>query len=382
MIATMASIQERNGKFQIRVKNKLLPRPYFFTFDTLAEAKAYAGQAEALLAAGVVPQGMVTARAAVSPLMVEVVDQYLAMSTASAADQELLSWANRDVVGVRVSDLTFPWVEAYVRRLKVEANLGPGTVRKRVGVFSRVLDWHLLRTVHDKSGNPFRMLPVGYSLYTAVDVRLLKPGAVPKTGAARDVQLTERQEAAVRSALAGVKRSDRERPYPTDPELTLLFNLLLDTGLRLREAYRLRIDQLDFANRFIRVEGSKGHRGALKPRVVPLAPMLAAELLAACAGRSGLVFGFWEGTRGAAEKKTTGGLSKRFRTLFDYAGATEITEHDLRHTATCRWVLLKNAQGRWAFSETQLCRIMGWSDTSMLIRYASLRGEDLASAWA
>ena len=72
-------------------------------------------------------------------------------------------------------------------------------------------------------------------------------------------------------------------------------------------------------------------------------------------------------------------LSARFGTLFAYAGVTDMTEHDLRHCATCMWFGLRDAGGRWVFSEIEICRIMGWSDTRMALRYASLRGEDLAA---
>ena len=45
----------------------------------------------------------------------------------------------------------------------------------------------------------------------------------------------------------------------------------------------------------------------------------------------------------------------------------DFREHDLRHEATCRWVELRNATG-WVFSEIEVCRIMGWSDTRMMLR--------------
>ena len=50
--------------------------------------------------------------------------------------------------------------------------------------------------------------------------------------------------------------------------------MILDTGMRLREAYRLRADQIDLAKGIINVEGSKGHRQVIKPRHVPIKPSL------------------------------------------------------------------------------------------------------------
>lgn len=44
-----------NGRAQLRVTHKLLPRPFFFTFDTEPEARGYGDQLQALLDRGVVP---------------------------------------------------------------------------------------------------------------------------------------------------------------------------------------------------------------------------------------------------------------------------------------------------------------------------------------
>lgn len=45
--------------------------------------------------------------------------------------------------------------------------------------------------------------------------------------------------------------------------------------------------------------------------------------------------------------------------------------------ARCRWMTLKVDRGS-IFNEIEICKIMGWTDTKMMLRYASLRGEDLA----
>jgi integrase len=158
----------------------------------------------------------------------------------------------------------------------------------------------------------------------------------------------------------------------------MFFGLLLDTGLRLREAYKLRVDQLDVARGVLNVEGSKGHRGALKPRVVPLKPALRKNLIEWCSGRSGRMFSFWDGTPEDLPRCSSR-LAARFRTLLGYAGIHELSEHDMRHEAACRWVMLKSKSGLWVFNETEICKIMGWSDTRMMLRYASLRGEDLSA---
>lgn len=50
------SIKARaNGTFQLSIKNKLLPKTLWATFDSLEQADAYGKQLEALLAQGIVP---------------------------------------------------------------------------------------------------------------------------------------------------------------------------------------------------------------------------------------------------------------------------------------------------------------------------------------
>ena len=97
--------------------------------------------------------------------------------------------------------------------------------------------------------------------------------------------------------------------------------------------------------------------------------------------RPELVFpGLWDGdTSEAGLKRTSGRLSARFSTLFAYAGAPDLTEHDLRHEATCRWLELRDARGGWIFRPEEVMRVMGWAPGSRMIeRYASFRPEDLA----
>lgn len=91
------------------------------------------------------------------------------------------------------------------------------------------------------------------------------------------------------------------------------------------------------------------------------------------------MFGFWDGTL-EDKKKAQLRLTSRFKNLFSYADVPECTEHDLRHEAACRWFMLRNpADTGWLFSELEICKMMGWSDTRMALRYLSLRGEDLSA---
>jgi integrase len=379
------NVQARGSRYQLRVKHELLAKPFFFTFDTEVEARNYGEQLDTLLMRGVVPAELLTAapRGANDPLVIEVIRAYTKGAPITDSDDALLGMMLAELTGLRVSGLTYQWGDAYVRRLKIDRNLAPGTIRKRVGALGRVIDWHLRRaTPHGQMppANALRLLPKGYSTYSRADASLLAPEQQVKLDQARDVRLAPDAEQRILAALRGEKRPDRERALAADAAFLMLFQLILDTGLRLREAYRLRADQVDLAKGIIRVEGSKGHRGVIKPRTVPIKPALAPLLKAWCKGRIGLLFPFWSGDASALElRRATARLSVRFGTLFDYAGVPDFTEHDLRHEATCRWVELRSPRGGWVFSDIEICRIMGWTDTNMMLRYASLRGEDLAA---
>lgn len=379
MRAMSVNIQQRGARFQLRVKHALLQKPFFFTFDTEAEARSYGDQLMALLSRGIVPAELlaVPARRADDPLVLEVVRAYARAAHVAPSDNEVLDVLVQETPGLRVSGITFAWCDDYVRRLKRQRNLAPGTIRKRVGSLARVIDWHIRQTTPpgaQPQANALRLLPRGYSSYTPEDVAA---GATAKRDVVRNRRLSSDELGRILQALAGVKREDRERALKVDPAFTLLFDLLVDTGLRLFEAYRLRVASIDFAQGIINVDGSKGHHGAVKPRVVPLKTALREKLRAWCDGRDGLVFPFWDGSP-EDKDKASGRLTARFSVLFDYANVPDFREHDLRHEATCRWVELRNATG-WVFSEIEVCRIMGWSDTRMMLRYASLRGSDLSA---
>ncbi len=373
----MASIQPRGERFQLRVKHALLHKPFFWTFDTESEARAYGEQLEAMLARGIVPVDLAMPSGGGSKdltLLTRLIKDYEAAAPVAPTDLELLGTISREMGGVRVHDIVYRWVEDYVRDLKIKRNLAPGSIRKRVGTLARVLDWHHRQTTGRDQVNPFRLLPVGYSSYTPAESAKVEP----KFDVKRDRRLTVAEDASIRLALSGVKAEGKERALKSDPAFILLYDVLTDAGLRLSEAFKLPVSALQVQSGVLRLSGSRGHRGAEKPRVVPLKPALREKLTKWCEGRVGLMFPFWDGTPEGV-KACSKRLTVRFGTLFDYAEVKDLTAHDLRHEAACRWFELKTGEGRWTLSDVEVCRLMGWSNLSMALRYASLRGEDLVA---
>lgn len=374
----MASIQPRGKAFQLRVKHRLLPRAYFHTFDTREEAETYGRQLEAMLDRGIVPQELLgEPKAASDLLLTQIISLYDQDALGvSQADHDLIAFAafDRPLIGIRFSALTYRWLETYVAWMKSpEKNISPSSIRKRIGVMGRVVDWYLRKTTADNTApapNVFRLLPRGYSNYGGTD-------DTPRHDVSRDRRLSPEEAAQIERVLNGEKRQDRERVYTEDPAFPLLYRLIVDTGLRLFEAFRLRVDGVDLKKHILIVDGSKGHRGQIKPRVVPIKVGLREPLRAWCEGRVGLLFPYWDGSR-ESQRQVSSKLSRRFSNLFDYAGVPDFSEHDLRHEAACRWFELRS-DGGWVFSDIEVCRIMGWKDTRMALRYASLRGEDLSA---
>ncbi len=376
------NIQQRGRRFQLRVRHSMLPKPFIATFDSEVEARNYGEQLDAMLARGIVPQELIAgeAKRGADPLVYEVVKGYLAGAPGlTNSDTALLGVmvGDKPLVGLRFSGLTYRWVEQYVAWLKsAEMHLAPSSIRKRVGALGRVIDWHIRMTTADGAvplANVLRLLPRGYSTYNANDTATV----APRRDVQRDRRLAPDEVARIAAVLAGEKREDRERIFTDDAAFVLLYQVIVETGMRLFEAFRLRVESIDLEKNIIRVEGSKGHRGWIKPRVVPIKPVLREPLRAWCAGRVGLLFPYWDGTP-AGRAGASNRLSKRFKGLFDYAGVADFSEHDLRHEAACRWFELRNDRG-WVFNEIEICKIMGWADTRMALRYASLRGEDLAA---
>lgn len=370
--------QRQNGRAQLRVKHPLLPRAFFFTFATKAEALAYGAQLHGLLDRGIVPAELAGADDGRrgNPALLEMVRVYMKGFPVTESDAALLRAMSRELTGVRWRDVTFLWVERYVTHLKRERRLAPGSIRKRIGVLARVADYWL-RAECSNDANPFRLLPRGYSIYSAQDAC----GRELKRDIARDRRLDAAEETRIEAALAGVRRLGRQRPWPADDAFRLLFHVILHQGMRLQEAIVARVADIDFEAGVWAIRGSKGHRGRERPRTMPIHPSLAGELRSWCAKRpaDGRVFDFWRGDDAASLRRACNAASARFATLFAYAGADGLREHDLRHEACCRWLAMRDARGAWLFSEVEICRMFGWSDTRIMLRYANIRGSDLAA---
>lgn len=387
----MASVRPtRSGKFELTVRSKLLPGGrVYFTFDAAAEATTYGEQLERLLAAGIVPAELVQAKpTGPQEKLLWVLRAWINSGQPARTDMPTLELLVIEVGGVRMDQLTYQWAEGWVRDMKLQANLAPGTIRKRVGSLSRCLDWWLRSHPDVLVGNPLRLLPRGAASYSAKDAAdLAALGKQARQDVARDRRLLPGELQRIRAALDGYRRPDRERALALKqgPALRLLFELVLATGLRLREAYTLRRGQVNLAAKTLQVRSSKQWHGRTKWRPVPirreLFPLLQAWLAGLPDDPAALLFPWWAGEEDEAVlARVSSRLSTQFGRLFDYADCPGLTEHDIRHEATCAWFELRDAAGHWVFRTEEIERMMGWAPGSkMAARYASFRAEDLAA---
>lgn len=385
----MAMVRKRGEKYELRIKHRPLPKGIFYsTFANEVDARNYGEQVEALLAQGHLPHDLVTQRVRVSSeTLAKLMRDYQAAVPVSALDSAILDLLRLQIGAERADRvLKYEWAEDWVRSLKLEHYLAPGTIRKRVGAVARLLDWFLKREA--KAGeqpiaNPLRLLPKNYSTYNAHEGLLLeaRDNIASKKDVSRDRRLEADEEARIVAALRGDKREGRERALelPDGAALMDLFLLLVNTGLRLREAYTLGVQDVRLDMRTVHIRRSK--TGAA--RDVPLLPDVYALLKRRVeevkgAGAKAAIFPWWiDGADSKELARVTSLLSRALGRAFAFAECNDLTAHDLRHEATCRWVLMKDG-GSWLFRTEEVMRITGHKDPRVFMRYVSLRGSDLA----
>ena len=237
----MATYRERkNGTFEFVVRRKrLLPKPIYLTFATVAQGKAYCDKLEKMLDAGVVPDEFVQHHASGENFRT-LINQFIDSATPKKDDVSQLQVLKSKYGARALQELNNDWAHEVVDYLKRERQLVPGTVRKYVGSAARCLDWavakgHLL-------ANPLRQLPRGYSSYSEADIRVA--GARKEDGF-RDVRVPEVdvQPKLIEQALK--LKADGEA-------FALLILLGVNTAMRLREMFTLTNSQIDLNARTLR----------------------------------------------------------------------------------------------------------------------------------
>lgn len=362
-----------NGTWEYVFKKAgLLEKPIYMTFNSESEGDEYAKRLEALLDRGIVPsehqpEGRIM--------------------TINALDREYQREAHpssKDVAALRVivrmhgdwplSRITAGWVDGWISEMKRVERLAPATIRARVGALARCTDWGMRKGYVQFPDHPLRSLPDGYAQYTKTDAALSGGGRIDEE---RDRRLERGEYERILPVIQAGRLPRARTDLPCAPALECIFILAVETAMRLREMYTLTLSQVDLQQRTVFLEKTKNG----DKRQVPLSSVAMAALERYLEFRANQgwdhdrLFPWWGGQHDQVSlTRLSDFLSKLFKRIFEAAGIEGLNFHDLRHEATSRLF------ERTKLSETAIMRITGHKSQRMLMRYANLRGSDLADA--
>lgn len=361
-----------NGWEYVFKRAGVLDKPIYMTFSNEEEGDAYAERLDKLLARGIVPTEH--QRPGRILTIEDLVRAYERDAHPSAKDVGQLTTVLKTRGATPLASINAGWVDDWVVELKRFEKLAPATIRAKVGALARCTDWGMRKGYALMPDHPFRTLPDGYAQYSRADAAV---AGVLRTDVERDRRLEDGEfEKILGVVKAGVlPRTQRPLQLPDPVALRCLFVVAVESAMRMREMYTLTLDQVDIGKSTVFLDKTKNG----DKRQVPMSSVARDELRTylkrrdaqACGDR---VFPWWDGS---TEAKALGAmsdyLSKLWISIFEQAGAEGLHFHDLRHEATSRLF------ERTTLSETQIMKITGHKSHRMMMRYANLRGSDLAS---
>lgn len=382
----MATKRQKNKGWEYVIKRKaLLAKPLYLTFDNEIEGDAYVAKLEALLDRGIVPDELFSKKDEYTNVA-DLIRDYIKKNSVPDSDIKLLNVQISRIGAVHLSKISYEWVEKFIFTMKIEYNLSPDTIRHHTGALARCFDWAGRRNVVPLVVNPLRQLPKRYAQYTERDTgaaQAFNEEFERKHDGKRDRRLEPGEEGRIRAIMSREKPAGRERPLEMHYQAALecIFDLALETAMRMREMYSLTLDQVSIEKKTVFLEKTKnGHK-----RQVPLSSRAIAAIIkyrdfVKCQERgmaefdhgNGMVFPFLDGLSSMQMSQTTSKLSRQFARIFEAAGCGELRFHDLRHEATSR--LFENTN----LSDFEIMKITGHSSTRMLARYANLRASSFA----
>lgn len=374
-----------SGTWEYIIRRKgILPKPLSLTFDTEEEGDAYVRRLEQMLDAGILPEDLIARRSDLVTVD-DAIRSYMTKVSLPDSDVSLLNALIGRWTGQALTGVDYQWAESWVKSMKRKDVMAPSTIRHYVGALARCFDWVVRSGTPSLATNPLRLLPKRYATYTDEDSAAVRAqDKEPKEDEYRDLRLLAGEEVSVRRILDGEKPEHRQRGPDLNfrPAMILLFELGLESAMRMREMYTIDLSQFDVARATVFLDKTKNG----SKRQVPLTTVAIAAFeryrkqvmardpeMRGFTFDGGRLFPWWDGSR---DKKVLAGISVRlsgqFGRIFDAAGCGDFKFHDLRHEATSR------LYERTSLSDVQIAKITGHSDTKVLMRYSNLRGSDLA----
>ena len=352
----MATVRQRkNGTWEFCFQRKgVLESRVYFTFDSREEGEAYAKVAEELLSRGVVPPEM---KDVGLDTLQDLFDAYELSGVATKSDKEMFKLVGGLIGERKLTTVNYDWVERWA--IGLTDTLSPSTTKKRVEFLGRAIAWGMRREKLGFVSNPVKLLPKGYATRNVPKEKLW---AGERDRRLENVPVTlgevvyQTEEGAIRSVL--LKKEER-----------LMFDIALETAMRMREIYTLEVGQIDLVGRTIFLDKTKnGHK-----RQVPISSVLLPMLEEAVAQKepSQRLFSYWDGKE--ALGNCTNRVSHLFASRFEKAGCGDLRFHDLRHHATALFYERTN------MTDLEIASITGHRNLRMLQRYANLRASHLVT---
>ena len=380
----MAAKRKRGSTWEFKFTRKgVLPKPKSFTFDSEEEGDVFAAHAEKLLNEGIVPPGFVDDKSSADTLGT-VISEYIANVSINSADKVKLETILSEEGRLQVINLTYDWCEDWIRRLKIARKIKPSTVKKYKGALQRCFTWSVAKGY--MVTNHLILLPKSYAQYSEHEARVL--GLTEEeldADDSRERRFEGNEEERIREILAGYKPNDKQRQLVDEymAAYECMFNLAVETAMRMREIYTLDNYQVDLSKKTIFLEKTKNgskRQVALSSDAIKAVREYREHVGNGTRGMVRCVMGkrsqflpFWDGdTSYSGLERTTRLLSRFWGKVFDHAGLDDFRFHDLRHEATSRFF------EKTKLSEMRIAKITGHKKLASLDRYANLRGSDLA----
>ncbi|CAE6870319.1 hypothetical protein R69746_08373 [Paraburkholderia aspalathi] len=249
-----------SGTWEYIIRRKgILPKPLSLTFDTEEEGDAYVRRLEQMLDAGILPEDLVACRSDLVTVD-DAIRSYMTKVSLPASDVSLLNALIGRWTGQALTGVDYQWAENWVKSMKRKDVMAPSTIRHYVGALARCFDWVVRSGTPSLATNPLRLLPKRYATYTDEDsVAVRAQDKVPKEDESRDRRLLTGEEASVRRILDGEKPENRQRGLDLNfrPAMVFLFELGLESAMRMREMYTIDLSQFDVARATVFLDKTK-----------------------------------------------------------------------------------------------------------------------------
>ena len=245
----------KGGKaFELRIKHQRLEKPVYRTFDHEADARRAGELALVALDRGEVPSWLHRSDEGDYGTAAAVIRAYRNIVAVPDSTDDLLDTIIQDIGAQPSGRIDYAWAEAWIKAMKVERQLAPGTIRKRKGALSRVRQWFVNTHPLYLRANPLDVLPRGYPGYDEHSRALLaEQGIDTPEDIEQNRRIDPEEERRIVLFLEECLKHAKALEERVAAEgMLLMFTLALRTAMRLlRELYSLTMDHINIERKSI-----------------------------------------------------------------------------------------------------------------------------------